>query len=73
MMKKNSLKPSVMFIIWFCAFKSVSLVNKNDCLADYNYYINRKYFIDVKISIIKKILLLIFTKFFSYLVKKGFV
>ena len=73
MEKKISLKPSFGLIMWFCAFKSMSTVYKNECIADYNFYKDKKYFLDIKLTLLQNILINVFTNFLTLLVKKGFV
>ena len=73
MEKKISLNPSFGFMMWFCAFKSMSIVYKNECIADYNFYKDKNYFFDTKLTALQNFLLKIFTGFFTLLVKKGLV
>lgn len=73
MKKKMPLKPTFGYLMWFCAFKAVSLANMNDCPADYEFYKDRAYFIDVKLNPIQRTVINIFTGIFGCLVKRGFV
>jgi multimeric flavodoxin WrbA len=73
MKKEYSYKPSFSYLIWFSAFKAVSIAYKDEAIADYNFYKDKKYFTDSKLTVIQNMLVNIFTRFFTYLVKKGFV
>ena len=72
MNKKISLTPSFGFIMWFCAFKSMSIVYKDECIADNDYYKDKKYFIETKLNILQHIMISLFTRIFILLIKKGF-
>jgi len=71
--KKTDHRPSFGFLVWFSAFKATSNENKAHLPADYNFYKNKNYFIDVKLNFIQKILVGIFTVLFTTLVRKGFI
>lgn len=71
--KKAGHKPSFGFLAWFSAFKSTSNENKTHLPADYNFFKDKNYFIDMKLNLFQKIVIKIFTSIFTTLVKKGFV
>ena len=73
MRREITHSPSFGFIMWFCAFKSMATVYKNECIADYNYYQDKKYFIDIKLNFFQNLLIAMFTRFFILLTKKGFI
>jgi multimeric flavodoxin WrbA len=73
MNKEYSLKPSFLYLVWFSAFKAISTVYKDEVIADYHFYKDKKYFIDFNLTAKQNRLVNIFTRFFTYLAKKGFV
>jgi len=66
-------KPTIGHLIWFSAFKSLSKKNKNESTADYNYYLNKKFFVKSNLSYGHKLILKISTTLFNKLIKLGFV
>lgn len=70
MIKNTSEKPSFGYLIWFSAFKAVSQIYVHE-KADYEFYKNRKYFEDIKLSKFQAGTILIFTKLFRLLLKLG--
>ncbi len=70
---KTLHRPSFGFLVWFSVFKASSNENKAHLPADYNFYRDKKYFIDVKLNIIQKELVSFFTFVFTILIRKGLV
>lgn len=70
---KTNHRPSFAFLIWFSVFKAASHENKTHIPADYTFYKDKEYFIDVKLPFFQKLAVRFFTKFFTLLIKKGFV
>ena len=60
-------------LIWFAAFKATGEAFKKTLPADYEYYKNKEYFIDVKLAIIKKVLIKSITKIFKFMINKGII
>jgi multimeric flavodoxin WrbA len=69
--KKNSIP--ITYLIWFSAMKAMSIVSKNENVADYNYYIDKNYFAENSVNPIQKVIIIIVNRFFSFLIKKGYV
>ncbi len=71
--KNYSHFPPFSNLIWFAAFKALALGEdfKKTLPADYEYYKNKDYFIDVKLTIIQKLLIKSFTKMFTFMINKG--
>ncbi|MBA7549466.1 hypothetical protein ES705_41950 [subsurface metagenome] len=70
---KREHKPSFGFLVWFSVFKASSNENKEYLPADYNFYKNKNYFVDINLSLLQKLVVSFFTKFFTLLIKKGFL
>ncbi len=70
---KRKHRPSFGFLVWFSVFKASSNENKKFLLADYNFYKNKNYFIDINLSLFQKLIVSFFTNFFTILIKKGFI
>jgi multimeric flavodoxin WrbA len=66
-------KPTIGHLIWFSAFKTLSKKNKKKSNADYNYYLNKKFFVKSNLSYGHKLILKISTRLFNKLIKFGFV
>lgn len=58
-------RPSFMYLLWFASFKSLHELNKKTLPADYEFYKDKEYFIDVKLSFIQKLIVRTFTKLFG--------
>ncbi|HEY5562844.1 MAG TPA: flavodoxin family protein [Clostridiaceae bacterium] len=71
--EKKGSKPPFSYLIWFSVFKASSVINQKDLPADYQYYRDKDYFIDCKLNTIQKASIKIFTNFFRFMIKKGFV
>ena len=63
--------PPFVNLIWFAVFKASGEAFKRTLPADYEYYKNKDYFIDVKLTLIEKIMIKSFTKVFKSLINKG--
>lgn len=73
MNKKLSLKSPFSYLIWFSAIKTVTAVYKDNSTADYEYYRDKKYFIDVRLNKVQKITIKVLSSLFLFLAEKGFV
>ena len=71
--KTYGSKPPFYYLIWFSVFKASSVINQKGLPADYQYYKNKDYFTDCSLNIIQKTSIKVFTHFFSFMIKKGFV
>lgn len=71
--KKRDHKPPIGFLIWFSVFKASSSENRIDLPADYNFYKDKSYFIGLKLNIFQKLIISFFTRFFTILIRMGFV
>ncbi len=70
---KINHRPSIAFLVWFSVFKASSNENRTYLPADYDFYKNKNYFIDIRLNIVQKALVRIFTLLFTVLIRKGFV
>ena len=66
-------KPSFGFLAWFSAFKAASNENKTYLPADYSFFKDKNYFINIKLTLLQKLIVSFFTNFFTILIKKGFI
>jgi len=71
--KRSVSKPPFSYLIWFSAFKASSVINREDFLADYEFYKNRDYFTDCKLNALQKMSINTFTRFFRFMINRGFV
>ncbi len=71
--KNYSHSPPFGNLFWFAAFKATGEAFKETLPADYEYYKNKDYFIDVKLTIIKKVLIKSFTKIYKFMINKGII
>lgn len=69
--KNYSHSPPFGNLIWFAAFKAVGGASKKTLPADYEYYKDKDYFIDVKLTTIQKLLIKSFTKMFNFMINLG--
>lgn len=70
---KTDHRPSFGFLVWFSVFQASSNENKTHLPADYNFYKNKNYFIDIKLNFIQKTLIGLFTVLFTILIRMGLV
>ena len=71
--KKKKTNPPFLYLIWFSVFKASSAINLKDLPADYDFYKNIEYFTDDKLNIFQKKIINIFTRFFRFMINKGYV
>lgn len=71
--KRSDHRPSFGFLIWFSVFKATSNESKTHLPADYNFYKDKNYFTNTKLSFVQRRLVGIFTALFTKLVRLGFV
>lgn len=73
-MKKNHhFSASFGNMIWFSVFKAMTQKTKNEFPADYAYYHNKQFFVESELSIIKRGVITLFTRFFLFMYNRGFV
>ncbi|MBI9013091.1 MAG: flavodoxin family protein [Clostridiales bacterium] len=51
---KKEHKPTFSYLIWFSIFKGMSYKNKNEVIADYEYYKDKDYFTEVELNIFQR-------------------
>lgn len=71
--KKSDHKPSFGFLIWFSVFKASSAESREYFPADYDFYENKHYFVDYRLNLFQKVVVRLFTGFFTFLVRRGLV
>jgi multimeric flavodoxin WrbA len=71
--KKTNHRPSLGYLIWFSAFKAASNENRKHLPADYEFYKNKDYFTDIRLNIYQRMIVSLFTGFFTILIRKGFM
>ncbi len=71
--KKVDHRPSFGFLVWFSVFKATSNESKRYSPADYNFYKDKNYFINLELNFFQKILISIFKKLFTLLIRTGFI
>lgn len=54
------------YLFWFASFKSIHDKNKKTLPADYEYYKDKEYFIDLNLPFLKRIIIKVFTRFFRF-------
>ncbi len=73
MEKAISLRPPLVNMLWFSAFKATSLLYRDACAADYDFYKDKRYFVEAPLTALQRGLIGGLTGIFSFLLKKGFV
>jgi multimeric flavodoxin WrbA len=73
MEKTVDLKPSFVNIIWFSAFKAISLLYRDECQADHEFYKDKQYFLAMNLGAIRRTLIGGFTRFFTFALRKGYI
>jgi hypothetical protein len=71
--KKKNNNPPFLYLIWFSVFKASSVINQTGLPADYHFYKNIEYFTDYKLSTFQKKAINVFTRFFRFMINKGYV
>jgi hypothetical protein len=70
MQKKHEFKASLLNILWFAAFKATTTVHPEEYPADFEYYQGKQFFVSIKLSILQRSLIKLFTSFFLFLIKR---
>lgn len=70
---KQKHRPSFGFLIWFSVFKAFSAESKTYLPADYTFFKDKNYFIEIQLSRFQKSIIAFFTRFFTFMIKKGFI
>ncbi len=73
MNKPYNYKPSFGELIWFSAFKALQKEETKHNAADYKYYSQKKFFVDMNLSFGQRSILKIFESLFGFLVRIGLV
>jgi multimeric flavodoxin WrbA len=73
MNKPFNYKPTFGYLIWFAAFKVLSEKDPKHYPADYKYYSEKEFFVDVKLRISQRITLKLFKGLFRFLLRIGLV
>lgn len=73
MSKEKSHSPPLSYLIWFSVFKASSGTYKESLPADYQYYMNKEYFIECKLNVFQKFAIKISTSLFQLMIKIGLV
>jgi len=58
-------KPPIMYLMWFAVFKVMSMKNKDNLIADYEFYKDKDYFVQVKLNIFQRAVVKFFSAFFK--------
>jgi len=67
----NHDTPPFSFLFWFASFKASIEVTKKTLPADYDFYKDKEYFIETRLSWAQKSIIKSFTRFFEFMLKKG--
>lgn len=62
---KKEHNPSLAYLFWFSIFKAMSFKNKNELIADYEYYKDKDYFTEVELNIFQRSVV----RFLTYIVR----
>lgn len=65
--------PSFLYLFWFASFKASSEIFKKTLPADYEFYKDKEYFVETRLSILQKLVIKSFTSLFKFMFKKGFM
>lgn len=71
--RKKTHRPPFGFLVWFSVFKASSSENRSQSQADYEFYKDKDYFIDIPLNFFQRITISFFTGFFRKLIRMGFV
>jgi len=69
--KSYKFKANLVNILWFAAFKTTSDLNSEEFPADFEYYQNKRFFIETKLNFIQKAFSNFFSRLFQLLAKMG--
>ena len=73
MQKKHKFGVSFINMLWFSVFKATTKIQADKYPADFEYYKNKNFFVETQLRTYQRLTISVFTKFFQFLVKKGFV
>ncbi|NPD90485.1 MAG: flavodoxin family protein [Asgard group archaeon] len=73
MKKPYSYRPSFGYLIWFSAFKALQKEETKHNTADFKYYSQKKFFVDMELTFGQRAILKIFEALFGFLVRIGIV
>lgn len=62
---KKEHSPPLNYLFWFSIFKGMTYNNKNELIADYEYYKDKDYFTQAELNIFQRVVV----KFLTYIVK----
>ncbi len=63
--KKYKHKTPFIFLFWFASFKASHEKYKKGLPADYEFYMDKEYFTDTKLSLFQKLIIKCFTRLFQ--------
>lgn len=66
-------RPTFSYIAWFAAFKAVSEANKDTSVADWEYFKDKDYFIDVRLNPVQRMEMGLLSGLMGWMVRKGYV
>jgi hypothetical protein len=73
MQKKQECVASLPNMLWFAAFKATSSVHAEDFPSDFKYYQNKQFFVKIKLNILQRGTIRLFTSLFLFLLKRGMI
>ena len=73
MNKPFNYKPTFGYLIWFAAFKVLSEKDPKHYPADYKYYSEKEFFVDVNLRFGQRFTLKLFKGLFRFLLRIGLV
>jgi len=62
---KKDHSPSLAYLFWFSIFKGMSFKNKNELIADYEFYKDKDYFTKEELNIFQRLVV----RFFTYIIR----
>ncbi len=73
MAKPFAFRPSLSYLIWFAAFKSLADLNRKEAPSDFEYYRNKRFFVDTKLGAFHRLTLAVSSALFGLLIRLGLV
>jgi len=71
--KEYKHTPPFSYLFWFASFKASSEMYKKSLPADYEFYKDKEYFIETRLSLSQKLIIKSFTSLFKFMFRKGFM
>ena len=73
MQKNHEFRASFANMLWFAAFKATANIRTNDFPADFEYYHNRKFFVEIRLNMFQKATIGLLTSLFASFLRKGII